>query len=103
MDAGAFFGWAANLLITFNIFHLEAQIIFLQPMHGIDFGFFCSQGGAECSLQQPAGNRTPGWGCVSSVGAAIQPLSSPCSVLELSVVQAEKLNFEGTCLLVGCA
>lgn len=40
MDAGAWFGYAAKLLITFTISHLEAQIIFLQPKHGMSFGFF---------------------------------------------------------------
>lgn len=103
VDAGACFGWAANLLITFTIFHPEAQIIFLQPIHGISFGTFAPKVvlSAICSSLQETGSLT------GEVWAALvlpfNPCLLPCSVLKLSVVQAGKMNIEDSYLLMGCA
>lgn len=78
VDAGACFGWAANLLIAFiafTIFHLEAQIIFLQPgpYTWDQLWFFllprwCRvQFSAACRKQEPlVGSCEQYWGCHST-------------------------------------
>lgn len=61
---------------AYNFYHFSSGgTNYFPPAYSWDqLWDFCSQGGAECNLQQPAGNRVPYWGGVSSFGAAIQPL-----------------------------